>query len=93
MALLVAGEGSAWPPGTRPGTAAAAERGAAAHALCGAGALTLVGEAVRELGVGAWLWGAEGTVLGCWGGTAFGAVRTRLAVSIRRREAGDPGRR
>lgn len=101
MALL-AGEGPALPPGTRPGTAALPREGAAAGALLGAGPLALAvtsllfgrelvgfgstGEAVRELGVGVRVWGVGVAA-------ALAAVRTRLAASRRRREAGEPGRR
>lgn len=89
------------PPGTRPGTAAV-PRGGAEAALVGAGPLALAvtsllfgrellgfgrtGEAVRELGVGVLDCGFAVTA-------AFVAVRTRLAASRRRREAGEPGRR
>lgn len=96
------------PPRTRPGTAAVL-RGGAAAALVRAGPLALAvtsllfgreqvgfgstGEAVCELGVGVRVWGVVVAAL-CIGVTAaFAAVRTRLAASRRRREAGEPGRR
>lgn len=52
------------------------------------------GEVVRELVVeGVRLWGAGGTVLGSGDVPTFGVARARRAVSSRRREAGEPGRR
>lgn len=51
------------------------------------------GEAVRELGVGVRDWGAVAAALGVGVTAALAAVRTRLAASRRRREAGEPGRR
>lgn len=53
------------------------------------------GEAVRELGVGVGVrvWGVVATTLGVGVTAALVAVRTRLAASRRRREAGEPGRR
>lgn len=91
------GEGTARPPGTCPGTGAAL-RGAGTDALALLGASLLfeaaqVGGAVRELGVGVRLCGADETVLGSGDVATFGVARARLAVSSRRREAGEPGRR
>lgn len=95
--MLVVGEGTARPPGTCPGTGAAV-RGAGADALALVGTSLLFGAAqaggaVRELGVGVRLWGAGGPVLGSGDVATFGGARARLAVSSRRREAGEPGRR
>lgn len=105
---LLEGEGPVWPPRTCPGTAAV-PRGGAATALVGAGPLALAvtsllfgreqvgfgstGEAVLELGAGVCVWGVVCAVLGVGVTAAFAAVRTRLAASRRRREAGEPGRR
>lgn len=95
------GEGTARPPGTCPGTGAALRveglTKAEAAALVGT-ALPLdgaqPGEVVRELGVeGVRLWGAGGTVFGSGDVPTFGVARARRAVSSRRREAGEPGRR
>ncbi len=96
------------PPGTRPGTAAV-PRGGAAAALAGAGPLALAvssllfgreqagfgstGEAVRELGVRVRVWGVVAAALGVGVAAGLVAVRTLLAASRRRREAGEPGRR
>lgn len=93
------------PPGTRPGAAVVPRWGAAA--LDGGGPLALAvaslpfgreqadfgstGEAVRELGVGVRDCGVA--ALGVGVTVARVAVRTRLAASSRRREAGEPGRR
>lgn len=50
------------------------------------------GEAVREVGVGALVWGAE-AALSAGVAAALAAALTRRAASRRRRDAGEPGRR
>lgn len=104
---LPAAEGPVLPPGTRPGTAV--PRGGAGAALVGAVPLALAvtslllgrgqagfgsaGEAVRELRLGVRVCGVGVADLGVGVAAARVTVCTRLAVSKRRREAGEPGRR
>lgn len=101
---LLAGDGEAAPPGTRPGvTVAPLERESVS--LAGAGPLALAvgslpfgreevglviaGEADREQGAG--FRDCGDAVVGVT--AALEAVLARLAASRRRREAGEPGRR